>query len=104
MPPCAGSKGSNTCSDPAWPNVNEFSEEPAMRDPRIEELARILTGYSTAVQPGACYDECDKGNQSAVHWDMVKLLAGDGTIALDGEPIQVDSRFVHPDLLELNPF
>jgi aminopeptidase len=23
-----------------------------MRDPRIEELARILTGYSTAVQPG----------------------------------------------------
>jgi aminopeptidase len=58
---------------------------------------------SIHLTPGACYDECDNGNQSAVHWDMVKLLHGDGTIALDGEPIQVDGRFVHPDLLELNP-
>lgn len=74
-----------------------------MRYPRIEELLRVLTGYSTAVKPGACYDACDNGNQSTIHWDMVKLLAGDGTIVLDGEPIQVDGRFVHPDLLELNP-
>jgi hypothetical protein len=74
-----------------------------MRNSRIEELARVLTGCSTAVQAGTCYDECDYGHQSATHWDMVKLLAGDGTIAPDGEPIQVDGRFVHPDLLELGP-
>jgi len=48
-------------------------------------------------------DECDNGNRSAIHWDMVKLLSGDGTIAFDGEPVQVDGRFVHPDLLPLNP-
>jgi aminopeptidase len=74
-----------------------------VRDPRIEEPLRVLTGYSTAVKPGACYNECDNGNQSTIHWDMVKLLAGDGTIAPDGEPIQVDGRFVHPDILVLNP-
>jgi hypothetical protein len=34
---------------------------------------------------------------------MVKLLNGDGTIIFDGEPIQDEGRFAHPDLLELNP-
>lgn len=58
---------------------------------------------SIHLTPGACYDECDNGNRSAVHWDMVKLLHNDGTIALDGDIIQRDGRFVHPDLLILNP-
>jgi len=58
---------------------------------------------SIHLTPGACYDECDNGNQSAIHWDMVKLLTGDGTIALDGEPIQVGGRFVQTELLDLNP-
>jgi hypothetical protein len=31
------------------------------------------------------------------------LLHGDRTIALDGEPIQIDGRFAHPELRELNP-
>ena len=58
---------------------------------------------SIHLTPGGCYDECDSGSRSAIHWDMVKLLSGDGTIAFDGEPVQVDGRFVHPDLLHLNP-
>jgi len=58
---------------------------------------------SIHLTPGACYDECDNGNQSAVHWDMVKLFHGDGQILIDGEVIQDKGRFVHPDLLELNP-
>lgn len=46
---------------------------------------------------------CDDGNLNADRCDMVKLLHGEGTIGHDGEPIQVDGRFVHTDLLELNP-
>ncbi|MGD0844014.1 MAG: aminopeptidase [Geobacteraceae bacterium] len=53
--------------------------------------------------PGQCYDECDNGNRSAVHWDMVKILKGDGEIRFDDQPIQKDGRFVHKDLLALNP-
>jgi aminopeptidase len=53
--------------------------------------------------PGQCYDECDNGNRSAVHWDMVKILKGDGEIWFDDQLIQKDGRFVHKDLLPLNP-
>jgi aminopeptidase len=53
--------------------------------------------------PGQCYDECDNGNRSAVHWDMVKLLSGDGEIWFDDVLIQKDGRFVQKDLKSLNP-
>jgi aminopeptidase len=53
--------------------------------------------------PGSCYEECDNGNKSAVHWDLVKLLHGDGAILFDGEVIQKEGRFIHPDLQALNP-
>jgi aminopeptidase len=80
--------GSNTCSDPAWPNVNEFSEEPAMRDPRIEELARILTGYSTAVQPGDVVLISASGIESlplvtAVHAEALRAGARHVEVELD---------------------
>jgi aminopeptidase len=53
--------------------------------------------------PGQCYDECDNGNRSAVHWDMVKLLSGDGEIWFDDVLIQKDGFFVQKDLKSLNP-
>jgi len=53
--------------------------------------------------PGQAYEDCDNGNRSAVHWDMVKLLSGDGEIRFDGELIQKDGRFVHRELVPLNP-
>ena len=53
--------------------------------------------------PGQCYDECDNGNRSAVHWDMVKLLQRDGEIWFDDLLIQKDGLFVHRDLVDLNP-
>jgi aminopeptidase len=52
--------------------------------------------------PGQAYDECDNGNRSAVHWDLVKILS-DGEIRFDGVLIQKQGRFIHKDLLELNP-
>ncbi len=56
--------------------------------------------------PGSCYEECDNGNVSAVHWDLVCIQTpayGGGEIWFDGELIRKDGMFVTEDLLCLNP-
>ncbi|MCL1854864.1 MAG: aminopeptidase [Clostridia bacterium] len=56
--------------------------------------------------PGACYDECDNGNKSAVHWDLICIQTpayGGGEMYFDGELIRKDGLFVVKDLLCLNP-
>ncbi|MDP8223025.1 MAG: aminopeptidase [Candidatus Lernaella stagnicola] len=53
--------------------------------------------------PGMAYGECNNGNQSAIHWDLVKIMTGDGEIRFDGKVIMKDGVFVHPQLLDLNP-
>lgn len=56
--------------------------------------------------PGDSYKEADNGNQSAIHWDLVKIITpeyGGGTIEFDDVPVMKDGLFVHPDLLTLNP-
>ncbi|MBE9541780.1 MAG: aminopeptidase [Proteobacteria bacterium] len=58
---------------------------------------------SIHLTPGQCYEECDNGNKSAVHWDLVKILTDDGEIYFDGVLIQKDGLFVHDGLLGLNP-
>jgi len=58
---------------------------------------------SIHIAMGNCYDECNNGNNSAIHWDMIKLLKGDGKVFFDGKLIQKDGRFVHPKLVSLNP-
>lgn len=57
---------------------------------------------SIHLTPGQCYDACDNGNKSAVHWDLVKILSGDGELYFDDLLIQKDGVFVHEDLLPLN--
>lgn len=57
---------------------------------------------SIHLTPGQAYDECDNGNRSAVHWDLVKILS-DGEIWFDDVLIQHHGRFVHKQLLDLNP-
>jgi aminopeptidase len=76
---------------------------PGIRRPMMNILFDEKIFGSIHFTPGQCYDECDNGNRSAVHWDMVKLLEGDGEIWFDGVLIQKDGRFVHKDLLQLNP-
>jgi len=58
---------------------------------------------SIHLTPGQSYEECDNGNRSAVHWDLVKILTGDGEIWFDNILIQQDGLFVHESLLDLNP-
>jgi aminopeptidase len=56
--------------------------------------------------PGNAYEDCDNGNRSAIHWDLVLIQrseAGGGEIYFDDKLIRKDGIFVHPDLLGLNP-
>ncbi|MBN2049272.1 MAG: aminopeptidase [Spirochaetales bacterium] len=56
--------------------------------------------------PGNAYDDCDNGNKSAVHWDLVCIQRpewGGGEIRIDGELIRKDGVFVHPAYEGLNP-
>jgi len=56
--------------------------------------------------PGAAYDDCDNGNRSAVHWDMVVIQTaeyGGGEIWFDDVLIRKGGQFVLPELEGLNP-
>lgn len=56
--------------------------------------------------PGSCYDDCDNGNRSVVHWDLVCIQTpayGGGEIYFDDRLVRKDGRFVLPELEALNP-
>lgn len=92
-------------TDPGARYIGEFAigVNPGIRVPMRNILFDEKIFGSIHFTPGQCYDECSNGNQSAVHWDMVKVLKGDGEIWFDEALIQKDGLFVHPELLELNP-
>jgi aminopeptidase len=55
--------------------------------------------------PGGCYDECNNGNKSAIHWDLVMIQTpeyGGGEIYFDGVLIRKDGTFVLKELQGLN--
>jgi aminopeptidase len=85
--------------------VGEFSlgVNPQIQIPMRNILFDEKISGSIHMAMGNCYDECNNGNTSAIHWDMVKLLRGDGKIFFDGKLIQKDGRFVHTRLTSLNP-
>jgi len=84
--------------------IGEFSLgiNPGIRRPMRNILFDEKIFGSIHFTPGQAYDECDNGNRSAVHWDLVRILT-DGEIRFDGVLIQKQGVFVHKDLLELNP-
>lgn len=56
--------------------------------------------------PGSCYEECDNGNKSAVHWDLVNIQTseyGGGEMYFDEVLVRKDGIFVLPELDSLNP-
>lgn len=85
--------------------IGEFAigVNPGIRRPMRNILFDEKIFGSIHFTPGQCYDECNNGNSSAVHWDLVKILQGDGEIWFDGVLIQKDGCFIHKDLLQLNP-
>lgn len=55
--------------------------------------------------PGSCYSDCDNGNKSSIHWDMVLIQRedfGGGEIYFDDVLIRKDGKFTLPELKQLN--
>lgn len=55
--------------------------------------------------PGNAYEDCDNGNRSAVHWDLVQIQTpeyGGGEIWIDNILISKDGVFVHEAFVDLN--
>ena len=75
----------------------------AISQPMRNILFDEKMGGTMHFTPGMAYEECDNGNRSAVHWDLVLDLRPGGEIKFDGKPIMKNGRFVHNDLLALNP-
>jgi aminopeptidase len=88
--------------------TGEFSLgfNPYIEQPMCDILFDEKIAGSLHLTPGQAYEECDNGNRSAVHWDMVLIQRpewGGGEIWFDGELIRKAGRFVPKDLQGLNP-
>lgn len=81
--------------------VNPYIERP-MKETLFDEKIKGSLHFT----PGSCYDECNNGNKSAIHWDLVLIQTpeyGGGEIWFDGKLVRKDGLFVVPELLPLNP-
>lgn len=43
---------------------------------------------------GKTFDECDNGNRSAIHWDMIKDLRKDGKVFFDNKLVMKDGKWL----------
>ena len=88
--------------------VGEFSLgfNPYILSPMCDILFDEKIAGSLHFTPGQAYEDCDNGNRSAVHWDMVLIQRqdwGGGEIWFDGELIRKNGIFLPKDLKPLNP-
>lgn len=88
--------------------VGEFAlgVNPYITTPMGDILFDEKISGSIHFTPGACYDDCYNGNESALHWDFVLMMSkeyGGGEIYFDDVLIRKDGLFVLPELLCLNP-
>lgn len=80
--------------------LNPFIEKP-MKDTLFDEKIKGSLHFT----PGSCYDKCDNGNNSAIHWDLVFIQRpeyGGGEIWFDDKLIRKDGEFVTAELKGLN--
>ena len=76
-----------------------------VKQPMLDTLFDEKIGGSIHLTPGNAYEECDNGNRSRVHWDLVLIQTpahGGGEIWFDGELLRKDGHFVPDDLQGLN--
>jgi aminopeptidase len=88
--------------------IGEFSLgfNPFILSPMCDILFDEKIAGSLHFTPGQAYEECDNGNRSAVHWDMVLIQRkewGGGEVWFDNELIRKDGIFLTKDLKGLNP-
>jgi aminopeptidase len=95
-------------TDPGARYAGEFSLgfNPYIQKPMLDILFDEKIAGSLHLTPGQAYEECDNGNRSAVHWDMVLIQRpdwGGGEVWFDGKLIRKNGRFVSRELQPLNP-
>ena len=95
-------------TDPGARYVGEFSLgfNPYILNPMCDILFDEKIAGSLHFTPGQAYEECDNGNRSAVHWDMVLIQRpewGGGEVWFDGKLIRKNGLFVTQELKGLNP-
>jgi aminopeptidase len=95
-------------TDPGARYIGEFSLglNPYVMNPMCDILFDEKIAGSLHFTPGQAYEDCDNGNRSAVHWDMVLIQRkewGGGEVWFDGELIRKNGLFLPKDLLPLNP-
>jgi aminopeptidase len=95
-------------TDPGARYTGEFSLgfNPHIMNPMCDILFDEKIAGSLHLTPGQAYEECNNGNRSAVHWDMVLIQRpewGGGEVIFDGQVIRKDGLFVPKDLQPLNP-
>jgi len=88
--------------------IGEFSlgVNPYILKPMKDTLFDEKICGSIHFTPGQAYQECDNGNRSAIHWDLVLIQLpeyGGGEISFDGRLIRKDGRFTLSELRALNP-
>lgn len=87
--------------------VGEFSLgfNPKILNPMGDILYDEKILGSLHFTPGRCYADCDNGNVSSIHWDMVLIQRedfGGGEIYFDDVLIRKDGKFTLPELQVLN--
>ena len=87
--------------------IGEFSLgfNPMITNPMGDILYDEKIMGSLHFTPGCCYDDCNNGNKSSIHWDLVLIQTeefGGGEIYFDDVLIRKDGKFVLDELKELN--
>lgn len=83
-----------------------FGLNPYINTPMLDILFDEKMCGSIHFTPGSCYEECDNGNKSALHWDLILSQTkenGGGEIYFDDKLIRKDGKFVIKSLMGLNP-
>ncbi len=88
--------------------IGEFAlgVNPEVLQPMRDILFDEKIAGSFHFTPGQAYENCDNGNKSQVHWDLVCIQRaeyGGGEIYFDDELIRKDGIFLDPELAILNP-
>ncbi|HHV58715.1 MAG TPA: aminopeptidase [Clostridiaceae bacterium] len=88
--------------------IGEFSLglNPYIEKPMMDTLFDEKIKGSLHFTPGSCYEACNNGNNSAIHWDLVLIQRpeyGGGEIWFDDRLIRKDGVFTVKELECLNP-
>ena len=83
-----------------------FGFNPCILKPMKDILFDEKIMGSVHLALGNAYKECDNGNRSAIHWDLILIQRpemGGGGVFFDGTLIRQNGRFVLEELEGLNP-